>query len=203
VAANGNNAAIESGKPLSDSQQQPGDPLVPAAAGQPAAGTDSGPDTTAGNPGATGNPSANAPANPSDPQAVLRSLLNSSPNPPTAQQQQQPAANRGNGTITGGGIAGVASIAKGHSIKLVNDQTDFSLWEFYYDLSKEANANRAAAPQGTNAMPGANQNAANQNNTNQSGFGGNNFPTMSNSGNTTGPNQPASPVMSPTIPPPQ
>jgi hypothetical protein len=35
------------------------------------------------------------------------------------------------------GIAGVASIAKGHSIKTVNDQEDYSLWEFYYDPSKD------------------------------------------------------------------
>ncbi|MBV9759763.1 MAG: hypothetical protein JO340_04275 [Acidobacteriaceae bacterium] len=52
----------------------------------------------------------------------------------------------GMGQISGGGIAGVASIAKGHSIKVVNDQTDYSLWEFYYDPTKDATKN----------MPGAN-----------------------------------------------
>jgi hypothetical protein len=44
------------------------------------------------------------------------------------------------GVMQGGGglgIAGVASIAKGHSIKTVNDQEDYSLWEFYYDPSKD------------------------------------------------------------------
>ena len=33
----------------------------------------------------------------------------------------------------GGGIGGVASIANGHSIKLVNDQSSYARWEFYYD----------------------------------------------------------------------
>ena len=50
----------------------------------------------------------------------------------------------GMGQISGGGIAGVASKAHGHSIKTVNDQTDYALWEFYYDPTKDA----------TKGMPG-------------------------------------------------
>jgi hypothetical protein len=46
----------------------------------------------------------------------------------------------GNNTM-GGGIAGVASKAKGHTIKILNDQTDRSLWEFVYDMRQEALAN--------------------------------------------------------------
>jgi hypothetical protein len=52
-----------------------------------------------------------------------------------------PASPSGNGTpggqVMGGGIAGVASHAQGPSIKKVNDQGDYSLWEFYYDPSKD------------------------------------------------------------------
>ncbi len=42
------------------------------------------------------------------------------------------------GVLNSGGIAGVASKAGGHTIKTVNDQSDYSLWEFYYDPSKDA-----------------------------------------------------------------
>jgi hypothetical protein len=41
------------------------------------------------------------------------------------------------GTLNSGGLAGVASKAIGHSIKSVNDQTNYSLWEFYYDPKKD------------------------------------------------------------------
>jgi hypothetical protein len=41
------------------------------------------------------------------------------------------------GVVQSGGIAGVASKAGGHSIKLINDQDDYSKWEFFYDPSKE------------------------------------------------------------------
>jgi hypothetical protein len=39
--------------------------------------------------------------------------------------------------MMGGGIAGVASLAHGHSIKKIHEQTDYSLWEFYYDPTKD------------------------------------------------------------------
>ena len=42
------------------------------------------------------------------------------------------------GVLNSGGLAGVASKAAGHSIKAVNDQTDYSLWEFFYDPRKDA-----------------------------------------------------------------
>ncbi len=51
----------------------------------------------------------------------------------------------GFGVIQGGSIAGVASKAERHSIKLVNDQQQYSLWEFYYDPSKDPLRNGAAA----------------------------------------------------------
>ncbi|HEY3938255.1 MAG TPA: hypothetical protein VGL97_12545 [Bryobacteraceae bacterium] len=221
VAANGNNAAIETGKAPGDNGALPGDSLVPSVAPLPGVADAGG--ETAGNGGntasegggvggnATASGAGNSPVNGSDPQAVLKSLLGNAQNP-VAQQQAGQSTQFGkstNGTITsGGGIAGVASIAKGHSIKLVNDQDDFSLWEFYYDLSKEANAaaNNALRQNGNPA-------AANPNSTNQTGFGANSsiFSTNSNSstsnsgnnsGNTTT-TVPATPALPPTLPPQQ
>ncbi len=51
----------------------------------------------------------------------------------------QPQASSGSSsfTVTSGGLAGVASKAQGHTIKVVNDQLDYSLWEFYYDPNKD------------------------------------------------------------------
>jgi hypothetical protein len=222
VAANGNNAAIETGKAPGDNGALPGDSLVPSVAPLPDV-ADAGGEAAAGNGGnvasggggvggnATASGAGNSPVNGSDPQAVLKSLLGNAQNPVAQQQAGQPTQQFGkstNGTLTsGGGIAGVASIAKGHSIKLVNDQDDFSLWEFYYDLSKEANAaaNNALRPNGNPA--------ANQNGTNQMGFGAsssifstNSNSSTSNSGNNSGnaaTTVPATPALQPTIPPQQ
>jgi hypothetical protein len=72
------------------------------------------------------------------------------------------------GQISGGGIAGVASKAKGSSIKTVNDQTDYSLWEFYYDPSKDATRRMPGIGQGGAQQPGANPQSGNQ-----SAFGSN------------------------------
>jgi hypothetical protein len=219
VAANGNNEAIETGKPSGDNGSQPGDSVLPTVAEQPVAAVDARGDLSANGTGAAGSSSANAGGNsivnPSDPQSVLRSLLSNGPNPVVQQQaQQQPNANGSpNGTMTTGGIAGVASIAKGHTIKLVNDQDDFSLWEFYYDMAKEATAAaNNALGQGSNPAAGVNPNGTKQNGANQAGFGGNGFfstnsssSTSNSSGNSSNPATaaPAQPAISPTIPPSQ
>ena len=63
------------------------------------------------------------------------------------------------GTTVGSGIAGVASKSTGKTIKVFNDQTDRSLWEFVYDMQKEATANAQGAL-GTGTNP-ANGNGAN------------------------------------------
>ncbi|HEX3681746.1 MAG TPA: hypothetical protein VHU83_04325 [Bryobacteraceae bacterium] len=100
------------------------------------------------------------------------------------------------GQISGGGIAGVASKAHGHAIKTVNDQSDYALWEFYYDPTKDltkgmpgiGNAT-GSGPQGvgTNGTnvgvsPGSNGQAMGQpNGSGQSSFGQNSF--GQNSGN--------------------
>lgn len=75
------------------------------------------------------------------------------------------------GQIAGGGIAGVASIAKGTSIKTVNDQTNYSLWEFYYDPSKDATRNMPGTGQPGAQQPGAVTPGANPAAGTQSGFG--------------------------------
>jgi hypothetical protein len=46
----------------------------------------------------------------------------------------------GGNSFGGGGIAGVASRSNGPTIKILNDQRDRSLWEFVYDMHKEAMA---------------------------------------------------------------
>jgi hypothetical protein len=62
----------------------------------------------------------------------------------------------------GGGMAGVASRATGHSIKAINDQDDYSLWEFYYDPTKDlqpglpGNGQRNAAQQPGTQVAGPN-----------------------------------------------
>ncbi len=58
--------------------------------------------------------------------------------------------------VMSGGFAGVASKAKGHSIKVVNDQVDYSLWEFYYDPNKELRQGMPSLGSSfANAPPGA------------------------------------------------
>jgi hypothetical protein len=89
-------------------------------------------------------PGAAAGANPADPKQTMQNLL-SNTNPRTTAQQ--PATTATSNRTIGGGVAGVASKAAGHSIKLVNDQSNYSMWEFYYDMAKEMNS----------AMPGGMQ----------------------------------------------
>jgi nucleoporin NUP42 len=86
----------------------------------------------------------------------------------------QGATTPGNGQITaGGGIAGVASMADGKGIKLVNDQKKYKLWEFYYDMRKEQQAAAGLSQnpngQGTQGTPGSNGSTLGQ--PSQSGFG--------------------------------
>ena len=75
------------------------------------------------------------------------------------------------GQIYGGGIAGVASAAHGQSIKTVNDQSDYSLWEFYYDPTKDALRN---FPRLGASQPITNTGAPGMNTSGLSGFGQNN-----------------------------
>ena len=102
---------------------------------------------------------------------MMRNLA-SNPNPQTPQHNSPTATS---GRMAGGGIAGVASNAKGESIKSINDQTDYSMWEFYYDPSKDL------AP----GMNGAMQAGARQNGQNPTTQNGSSFFTPSSSNSTT------------------
>lgn len=61
-----------------------------------------------------------------------------------------------------GGLAGVASTYKGHSVKRYNEQDEYQKWEFYYEAGKEM------TPQGAIPPTNANQNGFG----NSSGTGG-------------------------------
>jgi hypothetical protein len=86
--------------------------------------------------------------NPPNGMNTVRALLN---NPNPSQTNSSRLAN----ITSGGGIAGVASKAEGHSIKAVNDQTQYPLWEFYYDPTKDAMGAMASAAQAGAAQSGA------------------------------------------------
>ena len=149
VAANGQ--AGQPGSPTSGQlDQDPSIPLLPSQDQPSATPTD-----TAQSPAGAGNPSGAAVANqqgatganqqgtaPNSMQMV-QNLFNSGAGQPQAQTA---ASTIGGGTvsttgstgnISGGSFAGVASKAKGHTIKKINEQTDYSLWEFWYDPTKD------------------------------------------------------------------
>jgi hypothetical protein len=92
------------------------------------------------------------------------------PNPQTPQ-----GTTSNTGQVMGGGVAGVASKAEGHSVKVVNDQTDYSLWEFYYDPSKDQTPGAAGGVQATAGQATQNPSGFGQSGTNQSGFGSSSF----------------------------
>ena len=108
-----------------------------------------------------------------------------------------------NGTIQNPGLAGVASKAAGQSIKLVNDQDNYALWEFFYDPTKDPMRGVMMPQGGMNAQggignskpgPGTGSPFGNSGNSgfgggnsfgntqNRGGFGGNNSSGIGNSG---------------------
>ncbi len=171
VAANGSGSPATAGV-----DQNPSAPLLPPAqadnnpAGQSGA---NGPNGSNGGPGSTtGMSGQNGASN------GLNAFGGNGSTIPMANGlgQQGPSNNPGTGmgTMTSGGLAGVASIAKGHSIKVVNDQTDYSLWEFYYDPTKDATKGIASAMTSMGAagqQPNGQQTGLGQNQQQQSGFG--------------------------------
>lgn len=76
-----------------------------------------------------------------------------------AVPQRQAFGNLGTtrmGALQSGGLAGVASKAGGKTIKVINDQTDYSLWEFYYDPTKDrTQGTPGAGPGGMQPQNGA------------------------------------------------
>lgn len=166
----------------------------------------------AGQNGGSGQAGANGPPDAQNAMDTVRKMLN---NPAIGAPLAGSSAGNGQGQpgmgqISGGSIAGVASKAHGHSIKTVNDQTDYSLWEFYYDPTKDLTRNMPGAQgaqgngqvgAGTNGInTGASPNANGQSAFGQSSFGQNSSGQSSfgqNSGNTNS----SGPTASPTNPP--
>jgi hypothetical protein len=99
----------------------------------------------------------------------------------------------GNGQM-GGGIAGVASKSAGHTIKVVKEQTDRSLWEFVYDMQAEANANAPGLGNPNGTAPNGAINATQGTQGSQTGF---NSPNQNNSFGSGFGNSPAQPSMPP------
>jgi hypothetical protein len=99
----------------------------------------------------------------------LPSTSNSGVSTPGQTIGNQGSVTNGNQLTTGGGIAGVASNAEGKGIKLVNEQSKYKLWEFYYDLKKDQNS--GAASLGQAPANGSSTNGSNTNTQPQSTFG--------------------------------
>jgi hypothetical protein len=127
-----------------------------------------------GQPGANNNADSNNPAAAAL-NAVNRSMRQQGP-APTSQNNSFGSSTFGK-LNSGGGIAGVATKAKGATIKTVDGQTDLSKWEFVYNPQKDA----LAGMQGAQNRMSQNANGPNSNNSSSgfgnssSGFGSNSF----------------------------
>lgn len=141
----------------SELDQDPSVPLLPADDSSASQGTDAASRAQSGT-AENGAAIANQTAGPAganqagtgpNSMQMVQNMFASGANQPQAQTNAA-AMNSGTGTGTGitsttgstgnissGSLAGVASKAKGHTIKKINDQTDYSLWEFWYDPTKD------------------------------------------------------------------
>ncbi|MBV8817634.1 MAG: hypothetical protein JO022_04700 [Acidobacteriaceae bacterium] len=81
--------------------------------------------------------------------------------PRTGRQQRSGFGS--SGQMMGGALAGVASTVHGRGILRVNDQTDYALWEFYYNPMKDTTAGAQ--------MPRPMTSGTNLNGTSTPGFG--------------------------------
>ncbi len=171
----GQQSEDNSGQPDTDKPlPEPGTPGAQQIQnGAPSAGDGAG---LAGNGAAQQANGAGGPPG-SDPNNPAANALNSVNN---ALRQQQPkpstfasSSSSSGPTISNGSIAGVASTAKGSSIKIINKQTDYSKWEFVYNPQQDA-ANQAQSALGNNNANRQNPNGQNPNNNNNTGFGSSN-----------------------------
>lgn len=174
-------AAFSSGEPPPIPQEMPDD----MTASNDFPGTQAAAEPSTGAPGAAnGNQSSITSAGANATQMVQGLFGSQSP-------RQQSPGRPGMGTMQGGGgIAGVASKASGESIKTVDDQSDYSLWEFYYDPTKDVRP----------GLPGAGQNGTVQPN---SPSGSNSSFSSGNSSNSIGTSSPSSPSGLSSAPSPQ
>jgi hypothetical protein len=145
------------------------DPLpLPASAAAPGQPSNGAPQQASAaqsaNPNAPNNNNAGN-ADPNNPAASALNALNSSlrqqgPTPMPAARPNSFGTSTFGKINSGGGIAGVASKAKGSSIKVMDGQTDYSKWEFVYNPQKDA----AAGLQGAANRMNSNANSPNSNN---------------------------------------
>ncbi|HWF46865.1 MAG TPA: hypothetical protein VG168_07665 [Bryobacteraceae bacterium] len=109
-------------------------------------------------------------------------------------------SNNGTNNTLGGMFAGVASIAKGTGIKIINDQHEYQKWEFWFN-PQEANTGAnavigvAGPVQSSNGSPNGNSQAPGTPNSGSSfgNFGG----AFNNNGNNTAPLAPSNPQPQP------
>jgi len=60
--------------------------------------------------------------------------------------------NQGQGQVMGGGLVGIASTVDAEGIMVYNDRTNYSEWEFIYDVTKDRGVpNLLTGPIGTPA----------------------------------------------------
>ncbi len=128
-------------------------PMPPAALPEPSAPVQTNADIsqngsqTSTTPPQTTNQQSNG-----GPNQIVQNLFNKQG---PSRPGQNNSSTSGLGTLRGGGgLAGVASRASGQSIKTVDDQDDYSLWEFYYDPAKDvqpglAGGGQSGAPSGS------------------------------------------------------
>lgn len=182
--------ALEQGQPVATTENAG----QAVGSGQSGAGAAPGQNNAAGQAATTGA---------ADGQSAMDTVRKMPTNPAIgAPLQSSTGTTSSMGQISGGGIAGVASNAHGHTIKTVNDQTDYSLWEFYYDPTKDATKGMpglAGGAQGgvqpgaaaNGLTQGANPGSNGQTMFQQSGFGQSGFgqssSSMSSAGTATGP----------------
>jgi hypothetical protein len=145
VAANAPGGASGSTPTGSELDQDPSTPLLPTASqSQEAQDTGTRPPGMAAAAAAAAGANQQ-PGNGANSMQMVQNLFNSGAGQPQAQTTAASLAGGGRlgstigstGNIMGGAFAGVASKAKGLSIKKVEDQTDYSLWEFWYDPTKD------------------------------------------------------------------
>jgi hypothetical protein len=111
-------------------------------------------------------------------------------------------SNNGTNTTLGGMFAGVASIAQGRGIKIINDQQDYSKWEFYFDPQRD-NA-RGSAGGANQQNPNGTPNPVNQGNTSGNPNPSNTFGNITSAFNSNGSNSTApNAATTPASPPPQ
>jgi hypothetical protein len=143
-------------------------------------------DTAANQPGGVAPAAPNAAAATPNSMQMMQNMFASGANQPQQQTTAAAGFNGGaginggagagavsttgsTGQMSGGSFAGVASKAKGTTIKKINEQTNYSLWEFWYDPTKDTSMGTMGAT--PNGNGGQNVQAGSQLGQPAAGFG--------------------------------